>query len=138
MKILIWGSMSFAHKMMEIQKTLETGWHEVSLSPDIDFFLKNPKEHVTLEQELEFCRRTGVMKKFFDEIAQHEAILFLNYEKKWIPGYIGASVLMEIGIAYYLGKKIYLINDIDRTQSYALEVLVTDPVVINEDLTLIH
>ncbi len=68
------------------------------------------------EQELQFCKDTGIMKKFFDEIAASEGVLFLNYNKKGIPGYIGASVLMEIGIAYYLGKKIFLINPIDTSQ----------------------
>jgi hypothetical protein len=78
------------------------------------------------------------MKKFFDEIEASEAVLFLNYDKKWIAGYIGASVLMEIGIAYHLGKKILLVNPIDKSQWYALEVLLTNPTIINGDLSKIQ
>jgi hypothetical protein len=78
------------------------------------------------------------MREFFNEIAKHEATLFLNYEKKWIPGYIGASVLMEIGISYFLGKKIFLMKEIDKTQWYALEVLITEPTILNGDLSLIQ
>jgi hypothetical protein len=77
------------------------------------------------------------MKVFFDEIAISDAILFLNYDKKWISGYIGTSVLMEIGIAYYLDKKIFLTNPIDQSQWYALEVLLAGPTIINGDLSLI-
>ena len=115
MKILIGWSMSFAPKMMEVKKELENLWHTVSVSSDIEIFLWTPKDKMTLEEELASCKKTGIMREFFNDIAEHEATLFLNYEKKWIPGYIGASVLMEIGISYFLGKKIFLMNDIDRT-----------------------
>lgn len=135
MKILIWWSMSFANKMFEVKEELEKQWHIVNLSPGINFFLENPNAKMDFEQELQFCKETWIMKKFFDEIAESEWVLFLNYDKKWIPGYIWASVLMEIWISYFLGKKIYLINPIDKSQSYALEVLLTNPTILNWDLT---
>lgn len=137
MKILIGGSMSFAPKMMEVKKALEELWHTVSVSSDIEIFLWTPKDKMSLEEELASCKETDIMREFFNDIANHEAILFLNYEKRWIPGYIGASVLMEIGIAYYLEKKIFLMNKIDRTQWYALEVLIADPTILNGNLSLI-
>lgn len=138
MKILIGWSMSFASKMFEVQETLMKQWHTVNLSPGINFFVENPSAKMDFEQELQFCKETGIMKKFFDEIAVSEAVLFLNYDKKWIAGYIGASVLMEIGIAYHLGKKIFLINPIDKSQWYALEVLLTSPTIIDWDLSKIQ
>lgn len=137
MKILIWGSMSFANKMFEVKETLEKDGHAVNLSPWIKFFIENPNAKMDFEQELQFCKETWIMKKFFDEIAESEWVLFLNYDKKWISGYIGASVLMEIWIAYFLGKKFYLINPIDKIQSYALEVLLTNPTILNWDLNKI-
>lgn len=138
MKILIGWSMSFASKMFEVQETLTKQWHTVNLSPGINFFVENPNAKMNFEQELQFCKETGIMKKFFDEIKTSEAILFLNYNKKWISGYIGASVLMEIGIAYHFDKKIFLINPIDKSQWYALEVLLTNPTIINGDLNKIQ
>lgn len=137
MNILIGWSMSFADKMFEVQDILTQQWHTVKLSPGINFFLENPDAKMDFDQELQFCKETGIMKKFFDEIAISEAVVFLNYDKRGISGYIGASVLMEIGIAYYLGKKIFLTNAIDQSQWYALEVLLTDPTIINGDLSLI-
>lgn len=138
MKILIGWSMSFADKMFEIQETLIKLGHTTILSPGINFFIENPDAKMDFEQELQFCKETGIMKKFFDEIAASEAVVFLNYDKKWISGYIGASVLMEIGIAYYLGKKIFLINPIDKSQWYALEVLLTNPIILDWNLSKIQ
>lgn len=121
--------------MFEVKEELEKQWHIVNLSPGINFFLENPNAKMDFEQELQFCKETGIMKKFFDEITESEWVLFLNYDKKWIPWYIWASVLMEIWISYFLSKKIYLINPIDKSQSYALEVLLTNPTILNWDLT---
>lgn len=138
MKILIGWSMSFADKMFEIQEALTKLGHTTILSPGINFFIENPDAKMDFEQELQFCKETGIMKKFFDEIAASEAVVFLNYDKKWISGYIGASVLMEIGIAYYLGKKIFLTNPIDQSQWYALEVLLTNPIILDWNLSKIQ
>lgn len=130
--------MSFADKMFEIQETLIKLGHTTILSPGINFFIENPDAKMNFEQELQFCKETGIMKNFFDEIATNEAVVFLNYDKKWIAGYIGASVLMEIGIAYYLGKKIFLTNPIDQSQWYALEVLLTSPIILDWNLSKIQ
>ncbi|MFA5748191.1 MAG: hypothetical protein WC872_03725 [Candidatus Absconditabacterales bacterium] len=137
MKILIGGSMTFANKMIEIKKNLEKQGHTINLSPGINFFLENSNAKMDFEQELQFCKETGIMKNFFDEIRESEGVLFLNYDKKGISGYVGASVLMEIGIAYFLDKKIYLLNPIDKSQSYALEIFLTNPIILNGDLNQI-
>jgi stalled ribosome rescue protein Dom34 len=74
--------MSFADKMFEIQETLTKLGHTTTLSPGINFFIENPDAKMDFEQELQFCKETGIMKKFFDEIATSEAVVFLNYDKK--------------------------------------------------------
>lgn len=137
MRILIWGSMSFAQKMFEVKSFLEQQGHEVHLSPWINFFMENPNAKMNFDEELNFCKKTNIMNLFFDEILESDAILFLNYDKKWISGYIGTSVLMELWIAYHNKKKIYLLNDFDRTQWYGLEVAIIDPIILNWDLSII-
>jgi hypothetical protein len=44
---------------------------------------------------------------------------------------------MELAIAYHNNKKIYLLNDFDKTQWYGLEVAIIDPTILNGDLSLI-
>lgn len=74
--------MSFAKEMFEVQETLAKQGHTVNLSPGINFFVENPGAKMDFEQELQFCKETGIIKKFFDEIEASEAVLFLNYDKK--------------------------------------------------------
>jgi hypothetical protein len=57
----------------------------------------------------------------------------LNYEKNGVLGYIGGSVLIEMGFAHYLKKQIYLLNPIPR-MSYSAEIEAMQPVVLNGDL----
>lgn len=53
-------------------------------------------------------------KKHFDAIANVNtyAILVVNNTKKGQKNYIGANTFAEIAVAFYFGKKIFLLNDI--------------------------
>lgn len=55
--------------------------------------------------------------KHREEISSSDAILVTNYEKKGIPNYVGPSALAEIGMAYALQKKIFLLFDIPATEN---------------------
>lgn len=72
----------------------------------------------------------------FNLIVKSDAILVLNYSKNKIDGYVGTSSLMEIGLAYYLGKKIFLLNPIPSSKKvrWAHELEIIQPVILNRDL----
>jgi len=77
------------------------------------------------------------MRTFFKKIESSEAFLVCNYPKNGVPGHLGVSALTEVGLAYHLNKKIYLLFEIDKTQSYALEIVIIKPLIINGDLSKI-
>jgi hypothetical protein len=60
----------------------------------------------------------------------------LNYPKNGINNYIGGSVLMEIGLAYYLKKKIYLLFGLpdQKELSYTEVITAMQPVLLNGNL----
>ena len=80
---------------------------------------------------------TGIMKKCFSKISGCDAILVMNLPKNGVEGYIGTATLMEMGIAYFLGKKIYLLNKTPTPAEarWAHEVRIIQPTVLNNDLT---
>ncbi|MDE1974974.1 MAG: hypothetical protein KGI49_00485 [Patescibacteria group bacterium] len=84
-----------------------------------------------------YDRKRFLTKHHFDKIAEGDSILVLNYEKNGKPGYIGGAVLMEMGVALHLGKKVYILNPIDETVGYKEEILGMLPVILNGDLNLI-
>jgi hypothetical protein len=80
--------------------------------------------------------RGGVIKKRFDGIIWGDALLILNYDKNDVANYLGGNSLVEMAVAYYLNKPIYLFNPVPEI-SYKEEILGMFPIIINGDLTKI-
>ena len=76
------------------------------------------------------------IRSHFEKIEWANAILVTNYEKNNIANYIGPNTLMEMGLAFYLKKPIYLLNPIPDCP-WKEEILGVEPVVINGDLGFI-
>lgn len=139
MKIMIVGSMTFAPQMMEAKKDLEALGYQVDVPADIENHLKNPNLIDDLDSDLKHSQEKNVLKACFDLIAENDAVLVLNHKKNNIGGYIGTSVLMEIGLAYYLGKKIFILNPIPSSADarWAHEVMIMNPKIIDGDFSAI-
>lgn len=135
---MICGSMHFAKEMQLAKIELEKMNYEVLLPGDINNCLEDTELKASwennFEDELKHCLALDLLNDGLQKIARSDAVLILNYPKNGISGYIGASGLMEIGVAFFLSKKIFLLYPVDRQQKYALEVELTKPVVLNGDL----
>lgn len=138
---MICGSMHFAKEMLDAKETLEKKGHEILLPTDIHECFINPNlkgefdsDH---EKELRHCIERNLLMDGLQKISECDAIVHLNYDKNEIPGYIGTAGLMELGVAFFLKKKIYLLYPYDKTQKYAVEVELTQPIVLDGDLNKI-
>lgn len=139
MKITICGSMSFAKQMKEVKSELEKLRHEASVPDDTELHISNPTFIDNLEEDLKHCLEKDLMRDHMNRVAESEAILVLNYPKNSLKSYIGTSTMMEMGIAYYLKKKMFLLNPPPQLHEvrWAIEVAIMQPTIINGDLTLI-
>lgn len=139
MKILIIGSMAFAREMVKIKEELKKMGHEADIPYGTEPHLTDDKFVDSLEDNLKFCIENDVMRKNFQEVAKHDAVLVLNHKRNGTDGYIGISALMEMAIAHYLHKKVFLFNDIPHYNNvrWAHEVSIMQPVVIKRDLSRI-
>lgn len=82
----------------------------------------------------DFGKKADYMRWHFDEIEKGDAILVVNDEKHGREGYIGSNVLLEMGIAFYLQKPIYILNNIDNTLANYEEVMGMSPVILEGNL----
>ncbi len=141
MKIVICGSIVFSQQMGETAKKLEALGHEVHLPFYTTKFLKGEIDH---EESLREKETNGdaklrellgedLIKRYFKLIGESDAVLVLNLDKKGIENYVGGSTLIEMGFAYALDKKIYLLNPIPQ-MPYSDEIRAMKPVVIGGDL----
>ena len=146
MKITLCGSIAFYDEMLEAKKALEKAGHEVKLPPNMvkneagemfsvkEYYSK--RKTATDNETWVWDRKAEAIMNHFQKVSWADAILVCNYDKRDIKDYIGGNTLMEMGIAFYLKKKIFLLNRIPEL-SYKEEILGMKPVVVNRDLSLI-
>lgn len=134
MKIYIVGSMHFSKEMIETQKKLREMGHLASIPPDTHDCRNNP--HLKLNEDLEHCEKIDIMRACTDLQEDCDAIIVLNYPKEGVEGYIGANTLMEMGLAYYLKQKIFLLYPPPSPEKarYYVEVMHMKPIILNGDL----
>lgn len=78
-----------------------------------------------------------VIRMYFEEIKNTDAILVVNRDKNNIKNYIGANSLIEIAFAHVLHKRIFLLNPIPEI-NYSDEIRAMKPVVLNNNLNNIE
>lgn len=144
MKITICGSMLFFDKMQEIKRKLEDLNHEVQIP--VDATCDNLGNKISIVQFYELRQKADESQKWiwdtkenliwehFRKIEWCDCVLILNYEKKGIAGYVGGNTFLEMGLAFYLKKNIYLLNSIPDI-GYKEEIFALKPVVLNNDLS---
>jgi len=147
MKIVICASVVFSEEIIEITGVLEQQGHVVDI-PFVTKLIRDKKislEQYIVDKEKEgdikyreaYRNEVDMIKRYYGLISDCDAILVLNYDKKDIKNYIGGSVLMEMGFAHVLDKKIFMLNPIPE-MSYSDEIKDCQPIVINGDLTKIQ
>jgi nucleoside 2-deoxyribosyltransferase len=145
MKITVCCSLAFADEAIKIEEDLKKLGFDVEIPFTIhdckskgiedikqwveDLIEKDPDEFDKLKKER--------MELHYSKVEKADAILVLNYDKKGIKNYIGANTLLEMGLAFWLKKPIYLLNSIPEELDYAEEIKGMMPIVINQDLSLI-
>lgn len=153
MRITICGSIAFYNEMEKAMKVLEGFGHEVKVPR---LALEVPKEMgggnkvyfgkyiednggidaFPVEHEI-WDMKYGAINDHFEKISWSEAVLIVNPEKRGISGYVGGNTLIEIGLAFFQKKPIYILNDVSSEISYKQEILGMKPVILNGDLSLI-
>lgn len=130
-----------------MKENLEKIGHEVKIWPlkveDGKGQLIPVKEYYRIRQTASndekwvWDRKAEAIMEHFNKIAWSDAILVANYNKNNIKSYIGGNTLMEMGLAFFLKKKIYLLNQVPEL-SYKEEILGVKPIFLSGDLTKIQ
>lgn len=136
MIVTICGSMQFHKEMEEARDTLLDRGFRVHVPGEVDDLSKNEFYMDSDDERIEAKIEYDLIREHFRKVEIANAILILNYEKKGIPGYIGGNTFLEMGYAFGLGKKVYLLNPIPQMDYYT-EMVAIQPVVLNGDLNML-
>jgi ABC-type sugar transport system substrate-binding protein len=151
MKITVCGSIAFYSEMEKLKAELEENDHEV-LIPLLNeetsygndrkiYFAKYIEENGGIDAfspiDPIWISKQNAMNDHFQKIEWADAIVVANHEKRGVKGYIGGNTLIEIGLAFYLKKDIYILNPISSDISYKQEIYGMKPVLLNGKLDLL-
>ena len=153
MKITICGSIAFYQEMEEIKKALEINGHEVFiplLSNEAPaemgggkkiYFGKYIEDNGGMDafpvgHEI-WSLKAKAIRDHYIKIEWCDAIVVVNHEKKGIEGYVGGNTLIEIGVAFFLNKPIYILNPVSSELSYRQEIYGMKPIFLNGDVNVI-
>lgn len=153
MNITLCGSIGFYTKMVSIRDELMAHNHKVripEIAKEIPAKYGSGKK-IYFDQYIEYNGgleafpakhaiwnlKESAIKDHFKKIDWCDGILVVNQTKKGIQGYIGGNTLIEIGVAFYLKKLIYILNPISSELSYKQEILGMKPIILEGNISLI-
>jgi nucleoside 2-deoxyribosyltransferase len=122
--ISICGSMKHSDRMVEIGHTLEQLGMKVFL-PNIG----ENSDYSSLTEQEATEHKSRMIRDHLEKIKQSDAVLIVNEPLKSIDGYIGANTFLEMGFAYALEKKIYVLNPLPE-QPNIVELSGLQPVIL--------
>lgn len=142
MIITICSSANFYKHVIEIMGQLEGMGHTVLVPHNALEMKKNNDYDVShyktwFNDAKDYHKKAKLIQLHFAEVAKGDAVLVVNDAKHGVANYIGGNVLMEMAVAFYLGKKIYLMGGFPVESAYEEELKGMLPILLNGDLSKI-
>lgn len=129
--ITVCGSMKLIEKMKEVEVKLKDLGFNVLLPNTAEV-----SDYSVMSESEQYTHKNRMILDHLDKIKQGDAILVVNDRLKDTDSYIGANSFLEIGFAFSLGKKIFLLNEIPQ-QPNTVEIGGTLPICLKGDLSVI-
>lgn len=135
--IVISASTAFFRHATEISDELERLGYAVLLPENA----RRTKEQSNFTEPKEWSndpsaygKKAHYMRVHFDKISKSDAMLVINDEKHGVVGYIGPNVLLEMSLAWYQKKPIYLLNQFPDDSLFEEELKAMAPIILDGNL----
>ncbi len=137
--ITICSSANFYKHAVEIQKELEKLGFKAIVPHTAEKMKKSGNFDAShyrtwLKDSSKYDRKTWLMREHFKEVENGDVILVINDEKNGKADYIGGNALIEMALAFHLGKPIYLLNEIPEGSTFLEEIIAMGAIPLKGDL----
>lgn len=129
MKILIHASLDFVNELIFAKDYIENLTRFEVILPELTRY-----QYIRDKQgdDVEFTKiKNRLTIENMRNVEICDALLILNYSHRNIENYIGGNSFVEMCIAFYLKKPIFLLNDIPEDMLYTEEIKALYPQVIH-------
>lgn len=139
-KLAVCSSATFYHEVIALSYDIEKLGIDVILPKTAERMKRHADENIEAITDWSsspagYHGKALLIREHFDEIAASDAVLVTNYTKHGKPNYIGPNVLMEMAVAFYLKKPIYVLNDKPVDSLLIDEILGLEPTFLGGDIT---
>lgn len=134
MKLVICGSMKFSKEMVELkEKLLSLGFDNIMISRNSEKYAAGELSSETNYESARNKIEKDLIRGYYNEIKEADAVLIANYDKGETKNYIGGNAFLEAAFAHVLNKDLYFLFDVPE-MSYSDELIALQPVILNNDL----
>lgn len=126
--IALCSSASFYKQMVDVETALIARGFK-TVMPEVAYKMKDSGDYEVNHYKTwfgnaeDYYKKTALIRAHFTELESADIVLVLNYEKHGVPNYVGGNVLMEMAVGFYLGKPIYLLNEIPEDSNFLEEII---------------
>lgn len=137
--IAICSSAYFYRHVVELEQKLQVLGYEVIIPKNARQMKESGDYDVShyktwFDDAADYDKKADFMRSHFAEEEKSDAILVVNDTKNGIEHYIGGNVLIEMAIAFYLNKKIFVLHDLPEDSTYIEEIKGMQPILLNGQL----
>lgn len=128
MKVLIHASLDMQYEMICARDYIEKNSKFEVVLPDLTRY-----QHIRDVEgdDILFTRiKNRLTRDNLYRVEKCDALLILNYTHRGVKNYIGGNSFLEMAVAFYLKKPIFLLNDIPQDMSYTEEIKSLYPTVV--------
>ena len=126
--MLIHSSLDFKGEMVKAKEFIENASGITVLLPELTRYQHIRDEHGDDKRFTEI--KNKLTKQNISLVEQCDILLIINPTHRGIENYIGGNSFLEMVIAFYLNKPIYLLNAIPEGMSYTEEIKALYPTTI--------
>lgn len=128
LKVLLHASLDFAEEMIKTNNFLK--------EKNIDVILPELTRYQHIRDvdgdDIGFTRiKNRLTLENIKNVEKCECLLVLNYTHRGFENYIGGNSFLEMIVAFYLNKPIYLLNPVPEKMTYTEEIKALYPTVAN-------
>jgi hypothetical protein len=137
--ITVCASVSFYKEVIEVKGRLEKQGYKVLVPKIAEQMAKLNDYEVShyktwFEDKDDYHKKTSLIRGHFNAVEKGDSILVLNLQKHGVDNYIGGNVLMEMALAFYLKKPIFIFNEIPEESTFLEEIIGMEPIVLHGKL----